>query len=158
MKKLMLCFALLGMISCQTSTKQKFNSYGATIATMEAIPLAALEQELAARDSVWVTVKGTIEKTCAKKGCWMTVTDEQGKNMRVTFKDYGFFVPTEGAENKEVIFAGYAKRKVTEVAMLKHFAEDAGKPQEEIDAIVNPEEEIVFEADGVVIYEQESSR
>jgi hypothetical protein len=76
--------------------------------------------------------------------------------MRVTFKDYGFFVPKEGMEGKEVVFEGVAKRKVTDVDMLKHFAEDAGKSQEEIDAITEPKVELTFVANGVIIKEKES--
>jgi hypothetical protein len=108
------------------------------------------------KDSVLLTLKGTIEQTCSQKGCWMTVQDEHGVSTRVTFKDYGFFVPTEGAEGKEVVFSGVAKKKITEVATLRHFAQDAGKSQEEIDAITEPKEEIEFVAKGVVIYEKSS--
>lgn len=88
----------------------------------------------------------------------MTVKDENGVATRITFKDYGFFVPTSGAEGKEVVISGVAKRKVTDVATLRHFAEDAGKTQAEIDAITEPKQEIEFVASGVVIYEKESNK
>jgi len=43
-----------------------------------------------------VVVEGVIENVCQMKGCWMQLTPEAGKaGMRVTFKDYGFFVPTD---------------------------------------------------------------
>ena len=35
--------------------------------------------------------------------------------------------------------------------MLKHYAEDAGKSQKEIDKITKPEYKISFIADGVII-------
>lgn len=43
-----------------------------------------------------VLVEGVIESVCEMKGCWMELTPEAGKGgMHVTFKDYGFFVPTD---------------------------------------------------------------
>ena len=70
--------------------------------------------------------------------------------MRVTFKDYAFFVPKD-ASGKTVIMDGYAYKNVTTVAELRHYAEDAGKPKEEIEKITEPESELVFEAHGVII-------
>ncbi len=96
-------------------------------------------------------IEGEIVKTCAKKGCWMTVTTDAGEEMRVTFKDYGFFVPKEGVEGKKTIMQGTLKKVVTDLETLKHFAEDAGKSQEEIDAITEPKEELTFVATGVII-------
>jgi hypothetical protein len=153
---LILVFALIAWVGCQTKKEQVFNTYGEAITAEGATTLASLSEQVAGKDSVMLTLKGTIEQTCEKKGCWMTVQDENGVATRVTFKDYGFFVPTEGAEGKEVVFSGVAKRKLTDVATLRHFAEDAGKSQEEIDAITEPKEEIEFVASGVVIYEKEA--
>jgi hypothetical protein len=48
-----------------------------------------------------VTIEGAAEKVCEKKGCWMEVVPEAGQpGLRVTFKDYGFFVPTDSAGSK----------------------------------------------------------
>lgn len=146
------------VVACQTKPEVVTNIYGESISTDGALALANLSTEVAGKDSVTLTLKGTIEETCKMKGCWMTVTDENGVTTRVTFKDYGFFVPKEGAAGKEVVFSGVAKRKLTDVATLRHYAEDAGKSQEEIDAITEPKEEIEFVANGVVIYEKETKK
>ncbi|MEG0797106.1 MAG: DUF4920 domain-containing protein, partial [Odoribacter sp.] len=45
-----------------------------------------------------------------------------------------------------VVLTGEAKMKTTSVDELKHYAEDAKKPQAEIDAITKPEKEIRFTA------------
>ncbi len=142
----------------ESATERAFSTYGEVINADDAQNLAVLDERLGENDSMLVKVKAIIEKTCEKKGCWMTVTDENGNEVRVTFKDYGFFVPTEGADGKEVVFSGYAHRKTTEVDLLKHFAEDAGKSQEEIDAITEPKVELTFVADGVIIYEKEEKQ
>jgi hypothetical protein len=35
-----------------------------------------------------------VERNCTTKGCWMQVAPAPGeKGVRVTFKDYGFFIP-----------------------------------------------------------------
>ncbi len=150
---ILLCSSLV-FLGCQTKKESASNPYGETVATEAAISLVSLNEQLAGKDSIMLTLKGTIEQTCAKKGCWMTVKDEQGVATRITFKDYGFFVPTEGAEGKEVVFSGVAKKKITDISTLRHFAEDAGKSKEEIEAITEPKEEIEFVASGVVIYEK----
>ncbi len=159
MKQLSILFIIaMAIAACENKPAVITNVYGATISTDGALALASLNEQVAGKDSVQLTLKGTIEKTCAKKGCWMTVQDENGVATRITFKDYGFFVPTEGADGKEVVFSGVAKRKITDVAILRHFAEDDGKSEEEINAITEPKEEIEFVANGVVIYEKETKK
>jgi Domain of unknown function (DUF4920) len=156
MKQLLSIFFITAMVAaCQTKPEVITNTYGESISTDGALALVNLSAQVADKDSVTVTLKGTIDETCKMKGCWMTVKDENGVATRVTFKDYGFFVPKEGAAGKEVVFSGVAKRKLTDVATLRHYAEDAGKSQAEIDAITEPKEEIEFVASGVVIYEKE---
>jgi hypothetical protein len=47
-----------------------------------------------------VAVDGHVRRACSKKGCWMelaTSKDPGAPACRVTFKDYGFFVPTDSA-------------------------------------------------------------
>jgi hypothetical protein len=70
--------------------------------------------------------------------------------MRVSFKDYGFFVPLDAA-GSSIIMKGIAMYDTIDVDFLKHLAEDAKATQEEIDAITEPELAITFEATGVLI-------
>jgi len=95
-------------------------------------------------------VTGTVESVCQAKGCWMKVVTADGQTMRVTFKDYGFFVPKDIA-GKTVVFEGEAKMKTTPVAELRHYAEDAGKSKEEIAKITEPKHELTFVAEGVIV-------
>jgi hypothetical protein len=73
-----------------------------------------------------------------------------GEEMRVTFKDYGFFVPLDAA-GKTVIMEGKAYYDTTSVDMLRHYAEDAGESPEEIEKITEPKLELAFEATGVLL-------
>ena len=95
-------------------------------------------------------LEGQILSTCPMKGCWMKMSVEQD-TILVRFKDYGFFVPKSGAEGKTAIINGKLSVDTLSVAQLRHYAEDAGKSNEEISKIINPEITISFLADGVVI-------
>lgn len=47
-----------------------------------------------------VTVAGQVRAACTRRGCWMELapsSDPKAPGCRVTFKDYGFFVPTDSA-------------------------------------------------------------
>lgn len=102
-------------------------------------------------DTLNVKVASEITATCKKKGCWMTLNLGNDKEAFVKFKDYAFFVPKEGAENHKTIISGKAFIEETPVDELKHYAQDAGKTKEEIDAIKEPKVEYRFMADGVLI-------
>lgn len=43
-----------------------------------------------------VILEGSVRRVCQVKGCWMElVQDGAARGLRVTFKDYAFFVPTD---------------------------------------------------------------
>lgn len=97
-----------------------------------------------------VAIKGKVTDVCDKKGCWLTIETEDNSKFFVKMKDYAFFVPT-ALKGKNVVLEGSAERKVTSVDEQKHYAEDAKKPQSEIDAITQPKEEIRFVANGIKV-------
>ena len=103
-----------------------------------------------AKEKSIAKVTGTILSTCPKKGCWMQVKVETD-TIQVTFKDYGFFVPKNGLENKKTVLEGFVKQDTISVKMLRHYAEDAGKSKSEIELIVKPEFKLSFVASGVII-------
>ena len=81
----------------------------------------------------------------------MLVPAQAGQpEMRVTFKDYAFFMPKD-LTGKKVVLDGFAFVETTSVEDLRHYADDAGKPKEEIDAITEPKKEVSFEAAGVLV-------
>jgi len=124
--------------------------YGDTITEEGAVPTVELAALMGDAPSKELKLVGTIEECCQKKGCWMKVDLGNGKSMRVTFKDYGFFVPKDAA-GRQVVMDGVASFEETSVESLRHYAEDAGKSKEEIEAITEPTKELVFEARGVIL-------
>ncbi len=117
---------------------------------MQAIEATLLSEKLGTKKSLTTRVTGIVEDVCQAKGCWMKITTENGHSMRVTFKDYAFFVPKDIA-GKRVTFEGIASKKETSVAELKHYAQDAGEPEADIAKISKPEYELTFEASGVIV-------
>lgn len=132
------------------STEEKATgSFGAKIDEHGAMAAADLLKQLDSKDSVVGKVTAPITAACQKKGCWMTV-DMGGTEMRVTFKDYGFFVP-KNSSGHTATMEGVARKEEISVATLKHYAEDEGKTKAEIAAISKPVTEYSFEATGVII-------
>jgi hypothetical protein len=135
-----------------TTPAEDDRHFGEIITADDAITLPQLLSRLNGQDSVEVKLVGNVQSVCQKKGCWMNIVEkeEEGPAFFVKFKDYGFFVPKDIAGRK-VIMEGFAFREFTPVDELKHMAEDAGKSQEEIDAITMPKEELKFLASGVLL-------
>ena len=150
MKNIFLVLFITPLISLSQSNKltESLNFYGEKISTDNVIDYDTfIENSKIVSKS---KIEGTILSSCPKKGCWMQVKVDSD-TVQVTFKDYGFFVPKTGLENKKTILEGYPKQDTISIKMLKHFAEDAGKSQKEIDKITKPEYKISFIADGVII-------
>lgn len=101
-------------------------------------------------------VKGRVSEVCQAKGCWMNIVsdkNQQASTMKVRFKDYAFFMPKD-ISGREVIVEGEASVQVISVDDLRHYAEDAGKTQEEINAITQPRRELTFLASGVILLDK----
>ncbi len=111
--------------------------------------LSDVYANLQPNDSVAVKVRTSINEVCAKKGCWIEVPAGDA-TARVTFKDYGFFLP-RNSQGKEVILEGMAYKSKTSIDDLKHYAADGGKSQQEIDAITQDEITLSFEATGALV-------
>lgn len=124
--------------------------YGAELADNSVIGTAEMVTVVEASGTFTGKISGEIKEVCTKKGCWFTMDLANGEPMRVTFKDYGFFIPTN-SQGFPIILEGVATLTETDVETLKHFAEDQGKSKEEVDAITVPKREITFEATGVLI-------
>ncbi|MBC3540270.1 DUF4920 domain-containing protein [Rufibacter sediminis] len=165
MKKLLfpaaLAFSVLLGNCAQNSEKPKATAslppakvkiYGDTLEAKGAIDAAELPKLLVNQDSAQAKVATKVLEVCQAKGCWMEV-DVKGQNpMRVTFKNYGFFMPKD-IVGKEVVFEGVALKDTVSVADQRHFAEDAVKSKEEIAAITAPKPSITFIATGVQVKE-----
>jgi Domain of unknown function (DUF4920) len=146
MKTLLLNLVLL--FSVIAVSAQKYDTFGKKLKAKGVQPISTISNENVPSTSV--KLEGEVESVCQAAGCWMKVKMADGKTMRVTFKDYGFFVPKDLAGTK-VIFEGQPAVKTASVADQRHYAEDAGKSKEEIAKITEPKTELTFVADGVLV-------
>lgn len=111
--------------ACGSSAKVQYDPFGDEITQEEALDTKSFLQAVT-DESQSFKVKGTIEKVCQMKGCWMTLQNESGANIRVTFRDYGFFVPKD-INGKEVVIEGEAFKEVLDEEVAQHYADDEGK-------------------------------
>ncbi len=73
-------------------------TFGAPLTESATSSLAEVLGSPAGFQGKTVTVDGHVRRACSRKGCWMeiaTAKDDAAPGCRVTFKDYGFFVPTD---------------------------------------------------------------
>ena len=138
-------------IGCTQKTSTTDNiHFGEKIDETGAISYAEVISRLENEDEFETKMVGQIQKVCKKKGCWITLNDPDvaGEDIFVRFTDYGFFLPLD-CEGRKVVMAGKAFKEATSVEELRHYAEDEGKSAEEIAAIIEPQVEFKFMADGV---------
>lgn len=129
-----------------------YESFGEKITDENVITpdvMLAKYQKMKPGDTTSVKFSAKVNKVCQNKGCWMRLDMGEMESF-VKFKDYGFFMPKDIA-GQEVIVRGKAFVEETSVEDLKHFAEDDGKSQAEIDAITEPELTYSFVSDGVLL-------
>ncbi len=154
MKTFMLsCVCVFLMVSCKS--QPNYYSFGDIITAEDVLStndFASEYNNLKVGDSVTVKAKAKVNSVCQAKGCWMRLDLEDGNEVMVKFKDYGFFMPKDIA-GKEVIVNGNAFVTIVPVEELRHYAEDAGKSAEEIAAITEPKKTLSFQANGVLIPE-----
>ncbi|MDA0175985.1 MULTISPECIES: DUF4920 domain-containing protein [Mesoflavibacter] len=171
MKKYLLIIAVAAAFyACKEETKNnveeqvvekevvevKYKSFGKEIMADDAIAANSMlthYKDLKVGDTIDTKVKLKVNEVCQAKGCWMTADLGDGNEVRVTFKDYGFFMP-KNISGEEVIVNGKAFVKEMPVEELRHYAEDAGKSKEEIEAITDPERTYSLVADGVLLVEK----
>lgn len=164
MKKIILIMAIATAIySCGNNTEEKTPDAGKIDSTATAefigskfeigkpLAMADLVQKVATdKGASGIVIEGKITEVCQKKGCWMNIEKGDGTTMMVRFKDYGFFMPFD-CSGKTAIMHGNAYMDTVSVEDLRHYAEDAGKTEEEIAKITESKLELAFEADGVVL-------
>ncbi|MGB1308923.1 MAG: DUF4920 domain-containing protein [Oceanihabitans sp.] len=169
MKKYLLFTLLFSLlIACKKDTKntetvtekenieKTYKSFGKEIIPDDAINAKSMANHyktMMAGDSINTKLTAKVDEVCQAKGCWMKLNLDNGEQVMVKFKDYGFFMPKNIA-GKEVIINGKAYVNEVPVEELRHYAEDAGKTTEEIAAITESKKTFSFEADGVLLVEE----
>jgi hypothetical protein len=119
-------------------------SWGEKITLSSPSTIESAISSLSSKKENEILVKAIVKKVCEKKGCWMTLKSSN-KDIRVTFKNYDFFVPLK-LQNKEVLVQGKITEHTMNVKEAKHYAEDAGSKS---DHITKPVKEYRIVASGI---------
>jgi len=124
-----LLLGLAAAIAFSASADQAFRvdqSFGATMP--QAGEAISLKQAIANIDSYadgeMIKVQGEVTEVCQAKGCWMILVDGDSY-ARITFEDYGFFVPIETSMQRTVVY-GLLSEHTLSGAQAEHYAQDAG--------------------------------
>lgn len=142
------------------TTVAEYVSFGEKITVDNAISNEEMAKEFASLkvgDTINAKFITTIDEVCQKKGCWVKVPLNEGKQSFVKFKDYAFFMPFNSA-GSEVVLNGKAFKNEVSVKELQHYAKDAGKSEEEIAKITEPKITYSFLADGVLLEANENEK
>src|SRR5437868_6142913 len=144
MKKLLLFTLLLAATTAFASDVVK---RGAPLSNAKPTPLATVLASPEKYQKDAVLVDGVIENVCEMNGCWMQLAPEAGKpGVRVTFKDYGFFVPTD-SKGMKARAEGVVEVKTLTKAQADHLEhEDGAKLTRNPDGTAR---EVSFVASGV---------
>jgi hypothetical protein len=114
----------------------------------KAVPLATVLEEPDAYTKDAVVVEGVIAASCSRQGCWMQLapsTEEAARSVRVTFKDYGFFIPLD-AKGMKARAEGVTVVKTLSKADADHLEEEGAKLTRREDGTAL---EVSFIANGV---------
>jgi hypothetical protein len=117
--------------------------------TIQSEPASLTKALTESKSGSTVLVSATAAKVCEKKGCWVTLT-EGDKSVRVTMKDYAFFLPADIA-GKTLVVEGVLQEKVTPEADRKHYAKDEGKSKDEIAKIKGDQREWSLVASSISV-------
>jgi len=107
-------------------TTTQFEEFGGRLTRTE--PALSLSEVIAGGEKYLdqsVLISTPIAKVCQKKGCFF-IAQEGAATARVTFKDYGFFIPTDSARKRVLLEGTFSQREVS-AEEAAHLAEDLGE-------------------------------
>src|SRR5688572_15806653 len=122
MKKTMIIAVASIMMACgQTQNQPAADAaqstatyYGEKITADSAVTIDNIVTLMGDKPELSIKLIGQVDAICQKKGCWMDLKKSDSSTIRVTFKDYGFFMPKDGA-GKTAIVRGVARVEETSV-------------------------------------------
>jgi hypothetical protein len=125
-----------------------WRTFGAPISQIEPVAAACVIEDPDRFVGKSVVIEGAPEQVCKNKGCWALFTSGK-QQMRVKFKDYAFFIPTDSA-GRTMRMEGILDIRVISEADARHFLEDAGD-KEGAKRLNGDQRELTFVATGVRI-------
>jgi hypothetical protein len=138
----------------ETCAKSKVTkTYGAKLQGTDIVEVGKVLAEPDRFSEKTVLVQGRVRSACSRKGCWMELaesTDKEAAGTRVTFKDYGFFVPTTSAGKIACVEGVLTTRRVAPEEVAHMEAEGARFPKKMSDGSAH---EVRIVASGVEMWD-----
>jgi len=113
---------VIALSGCAGTSHAPETFYGSPRALTTA-PLTLEQATSEANVGQTLAVRAPAAEVCQHKGCWMVLT-EGARSIRVTFRDYAFFVPKDIA-GKTVVVEGVLSRKLLSADEAKHYADES---------------------------------
>ena len=150
MKSKSLCIAMLTISLTAFGYQKAAKHFGEPFTDAKTVALGEVISNVEKYSGKALKVEGKVEGVCQERGCWLVVRDGKSE-MRVTFKDYSFFVPKDSA-GKRVTLEGLVVKKTISEDHAKHYAEESGGKVDPA-TIKGPQDVITMVATGVSIEE-----
>jgi hypothetical protein len=118
-----------GAQASAATTAPSPRAFGAPIQSTDKSSLANLLEQPDRYAGKTVVVEGHVRRACSRKGCWMELAaapEATAPGCRVTFKDYGFFVPTDSAGSRARIEAAVELARL-EPSHVEHLEREGAK-------------------------------
>lgn len=122
--------------------------FGEPFTDAEKVALEKVMSSVSEYSKKSVKIEGEIRDVCQSKGCWLVLTEGEHA-MRVSFKDYGFFVPKDSAGKRVVVEGVVEEKTITELA-ARHYASES-RDKVDPQSIKGPQRVITMVATGVEI-------
>lgn len=121
------------------------DAFGAALTLEATTPLAQVVARAEHYAKRPVLVRGTLTDVCQRKGCWTVIRDGDAQ-VRVRFKEYGFFLPKDSI-GREALVEGVATIRTLSEQDARHYEQESrhGDP----DSVRGPRREVGFLASGV---------
>jgi hypothetical protein len=125
-----------------------WTSYGAGVSTGPALTTSELLARANELEGQTVRVEDEAAEVCLRKGCWLLLREGE-ESVRITFKDYAFFVPLDCAGQRVRVEGVFAVEQ-SSAGEVRHYLEDAGK-FDEAAKVTKPQRALKLVATGVAI-------
>ncbi len=149
MRHIALCLVMTALIfgpgPVAAEPPEAADDFGAALTLEKATPLPDVLANAERYAEQPVLIHGRLTDVCQKMGCW-TVIQDQGAQVRVRFKDYGFSLPKDSIGCEAFVEGVVAVEAISE-KQARHYESESrdGDP----DSVKGPQRKVGFTATGV---------
>lgn len=138
------------LVACNETIHNK--NVGKKIDATQVITTDSLKHYMTNHSIFVGNIAGKVVHVCEEKGCNMDLAllGNEAETIHVLCKDEAFTIPTDAIQQKAIAHVKVYYDTLA-VAELRALAKDQGFSEKDIQAIQQPQIELVAEADGVMI-------